>query len=207
MVMHKKHLEFQPHYWVLAHVHEPDYVTELKFIGAELAVIEHKLGKANTISLPKLGFFSHANWRWYAHRLEDYQEALMHYRDDVAGGVLPVKFIVHNSGDLPDSGIYVKVKLTNGKIDEKKKVPERPERLDGGGKPWKFKLPKLEGFARDGVKITPHTVVARFSGLKAHDGAVLVNQLVHVHCTEETNVLFQISSRNVPHETGLVELA
>ena len=206
MVMHKQHELGEAHYWVSAHVTEPNYVSELKFIDAEMGIIEIKLAQRNTISIQKWGFFSHQDWRRYAHKLKAYHEQLIQYRLDVEEGMLPVKFTVYNSAELPDTGIYVKVKITNGRVYDTKKVPDRPARLDTRGKPWRIKLPRLEGFTRDSIKITPHVLKARFNGLEAHDGAVLINQVLHLHCSEDTNVTYQISSRNIAHETGLVEL-
>jgi hypothetical protein len=62
------------------------------------------------------------------------------------------------------------------------------------------------GFARTGIKITAHEVKADFSTLDSHDGATLINQIVHVHCGPDTQVFYEIRSKNVVRESGEVDL-
>lgn len=206
MDKHKHHEHPEPQYWVMAEVCEPDYEAEMKFIEAELKFVKRKMTKRRQLSVPAWGFFGRDDWRRYAHELERYEQHLAKYCEEVEAGLLPVKFTVYNAAELADTGVHIKVKVADGRIDEAKKVPVRPTRLDAGGKPLKFKLPRLSGFSRSGIKITPHAVHVRFSALGPQDGAVLINQTVHLHCEPETAVVYQISSRNVAHEVGDVEL-
>ncbi len=194
------------HYLVMAQVCEPKYGDEMKFVAAEKALVARKLAAARGISLPKLGFYGQDDWKRYEHQLEKYARQLEEYEEDVDGGILPVKFAVYNDAEFSDRGIHVTVKVKGGRVDSVKKPPERPERLDGGRKPWpKLTLPK-PGFSRRNVRITPHAVSVVLSNLHAEDGAVLVNQLVHVHCGPETTVHYEVMSHNVAHETGDVEI-
>jgi len=212
MVKHKKKPDDEKsHYWVMAKLCEPKYESELAFVRTEVAfaerkIVERKASLFREWSLPAAGFFHHKAWRKYVSALEHYANLLEKYRGEVAGGVLPVKFVVHNQAEINDERVKVGVHVKNGRVDTDKKAPERPERLDGRGKPNKFSWPKLSGFSRGGIKITAHTVVAEFSTLGPSDGAVLVNQLVHVHTEPDTLISYQISSRNVAHETGEVEI-
>ena len=195
----------------MAKLCEPKYESEQAFVRAEVAFAERKIAerKASLFrewSLPAAGFFHYKAWRKYVNALEHYEHQLAKYQDEVAAGVLPLKFVVHNQGDINDERVKVGVHVKNGRVDEDKKVPERPERLDGHGKPGKFTWPKLSGFVRSGIRISEHFVKAEFSMLGPSDGVVLVNQLLHVHTEPDTDIRYQISSRNVAHETGEVEI-
>ena len=206
MGMHEHDDAAEAHYWVMAQLCEPKYEAERKYLNAEMAYVKRALTKRKRVSLPVWGFFGHGDWRRYAHQLEQYGEHLAKYQREVEAGMLPVKFAIYNSAELPDTGIHVKISVKHGKINEGKQAPARPERLDSSGKPWKIKFPWSRSFKRSGIKVTAHGVNAQFSQLGAHDGATLVNQILHVQCGGQTEVLYQISSRNVPHEKGEVEL-
>jgi hypothetical protein len=199
-------------YWIMAELKEPDYEAETKYLMAELKYVErvlhaksaHGLGK---ISLPSLGIFSHKDWRHYEHELRKYAEKLQKYATGVQEGVLPVKFSVYNNSENNDSDVMVKLKVTHGRVDELRKAPKRPDRLDAPIKPWKPKLLPLGlTFSRSQIKITAHGVGAKLSALGPHDGAALVNQVVHLHCGPDTEVTYAVTSRNVEHETGVVEI-
>jgi hypothetical protein len=213
MVMHKKsHAAEEPHFWVMASMSEPKYETEWKFLAAEQAYVRNKLAEGRPrglgdVSIPALGFFSHKDWRKYAHQLDKYAEKLADYADDVKHGVLPVKFSVFNNAGTSAQGVAVHIKVADGRLDEHKKAPERPVRLDGRGKAAKFKLPALSGFTRSGITITAHKVSAELSVLAAHDGAAVVNQVLHVHCGPDTLVTYELASRNGVREAGEVEIA
>lgn len=200
-----------PQYWVMAKVCEPKYEDERKFVAAEVAFAERRIAKHKEsafrwVSLPAFGVFHHKAWREYIHSLKHYEQQLGKYQDEVAAGVLPVKFAVQNAADEADAQVKIRVQVKDGRVDVDKKVPERPERLDGRGKHTKISWPKVGGFSRSEIKITPHAIVAKFSTLGSNDGAVLVNQLVHLHCGPDTEVTYYITSLNVVHESGEVEL-
>ncbi len=210
--MHKVNSsEAKPQYWVMLKLCEPKYETEHNFLQTEIAfakrkLVKHKNSLLRDWSLPALGFYSHKDWQKYVHALQHYEDQLDKYQDEVEGGVLPVKFAVYNAAQTEDSGLIVEVHVADGRIDSKKKQPERPVRLDGHGKTSKYTWPKLGGFSRSRVKITPHSISAELSGLGPEDGAVLVNQLVHLHTQHDTKLKYGISSLNAGHETGEVEL-
>jgi hypothetical protein len=197
----------EPHYWVMAEVCEPKYAKEIKFLETELAFVRRKLAEHGTrISMPSFGFYGHQDWRKYEHKLQHYADQLGQYAEDIQHGVLPIRFLVYNSAELKDTGIHVSVKVKGGRVDEGKKAPERPERIDGPGKGLpKFLLPRL-GFSRTGIKVTPHSVSAVLSDLGSKDGAALMNQVVHVHLGEHTEVTYEVMSHHVSHETGHVEI-
>lgn len=210
MVMHEHEAGTgDPQYWVVAKVCEPDYDAELRYLDMELAFVGRKLAKRHHgwPSLPNLGFFTHHDWKDYEHRLKKYAHQLDAYAEDVEDGWLPVKFAVYNASGAPDHQIKVKVKVAAGTVSQSRQLPDRPDRLDAGSRPWlKLKLPPFNGFSRRNIKITPHGVAAEFSQLHKGDGATLVNQIVHVHCGPDTHVTYELQSRNVAHETGDVEL-
>jgi hypothetical protein len=212
MVMHKKKPAAEKsHYWVMLKLCEPEYETERKFIQTEVAFAKHKAAKhKNSLlrewSLPALGFYGHKTWHKYVQDLHNYEHKLAKYQDAVEDGVLPIKFAVYNDGGVGDAQVKIQVHVENGRLDEDKKQPERPERLDGRGKASKFSWPRLSGFSRSQVRITPHKLAAKFSSLGPDDGAVLVNQIVHLHTEAGTKLTYEISSQNVAHETGEVEL-
>jgi hypothetical protein len=200
-------------YSVMAKLCEPDYAAEYKYLRTEMAFVERKLTERRPaflrwVSAPGLGIFRHEDWRKYHHSLDHYGKQLKKYSEEVIAGVLPVKFAVYNAGERADHEVAVRVHVKSGRVDEKRKAPARPDRLDGSGSAWpKLKWPELTGFARTKIKVTAHGVAAELSMLHSHDGAVLVNQLVHVHCEPDTRVTYEVRSRNVKHETGDVDLA
>jgi hypothetical protein len=217
MVVHKTHhkaahQDADPVYWVAAKVCEPEYESERKFLVAETAFVERKRVEASRrflkwLSLPSWGIYGQKDWRNYEHKLDEYGRDLQNYAEDVEGGVLPVKFAVYNGAKAADVQIRVAVKVEDGRVDTLRKPPERPTRLDGLPKPiLKLGLPKFQGFTRRHIKISDHKIAADLSGLGADDAAMLVNQLVHIHCGPDTQVTYEVSSKNIPRETGEVEL-
>jgi len=210
--MHKNNPAAEkPHYWVMLKLSEPKYEAERKFVEAEVAFAERKIAEHHNSlfrdwSLPALGFYHRDAWRKYAQDLERYERQLTKYQRAVDDGVLPVKFVVHNTTDMGDSRVNIELQVKDGRIDEDRKAPERPDRLGGRGKTSKFSWPSLNSFSRSRVKITAHKLVAEFSDLGPNDGAVLVNQLVHLHTEPGTKLTYEISSQNVARETGEVEL-
>lgn len=211
MVMHDdKSSTAKSHYAVIAQLIEPNYPVEYRFVEAELAFVSTKTvkrGPWRPVSIPALGWYSPKDWRRYGHQLVTYAKRLQDYEDEVEDGVLPVKFAVINETGQADTKIQIKVKVKDGRVDEARKAPERPDRLDARGKPWpKLTLPRLGGFARSAIKFTEHGVTAEFSRLEDDDGAALVNQVFHIHCGPQTQVTFEISSANVKHAVGEVEL-
>ncbi len=195
------------HYLVMAQVCEPNYDKELQFLKTELDFVERKLAsKGPRLAVPSLGFFGRDDWRGYKHKLEAYARQLERYSDETDAGVIPVRFMVYNSGEIEDAGVHVRVHVTGGRIDETRKAPARPDRLDGhgGGLP-QLVLPK-PGFSRRDIKVTAHAMSAVLSDLGPHDGAALANQLVHLHLNDGTEVKYEVMSRNTPQEAGEVEL-
>lgn len=197
---------------MMAQLSEPKYDAEWKFLAAELDVVERMIAQKRSralrnLSLAPFGVYSMKDWRKYEHELRSYAAKLDKYAKGVEEGVLPVKFTVFNDVDEDDKNIRIHLKVMHGRVDELRKVPVRPARLDGKGKPWKFSLPALGGFSRGKIKITAHGVGAEFSKLGPHDGAVLVNEVLHLHCTDDTTISYQLSSRNIEHETGQVEFS
>jgi hypothetical protein len=202
----------EPVYWVTAKVTEPDYEVEYKFLAAERAFVDRRVEALSRtgwgkVSMPALGIFGRKDWKAYAHALTKYDKELQEYANSVYEGLLPVKFVVYNASEHHDAHIRAAVKVTDGKVDLDKKPPARPARLDGRSK---GSLPKLKWgwptFVRSNVKMTPHHLSANFSGLGAEDAADLLNKLVHLHVHPDTRVEYEVSSRNVPHEHGEVEL-
>jgi len=139
MVMHKEKLaEGDPHYWVMAKVCEPDYAAELKFLKAEIAFVERKLdgpwpAYTDKLSVPVLGILGRNDWLKYHRKLHHYGERLEVYSEEVEAGVVPLKFAVYNASEHADHHIAIRVRVEDGRIDDKKKAPVRPERIDGSG--------------------------------------------------------------------------
>ena len=197
-------------YWVTATVNEPKYETEWRFIEAEQAFVERKLAQRRPLkklAVPALGIFARKDWQHYHHELESYGHKLEKYQAEVEAGVLPVKFSVYNRAASVDHEIKVELTVTDGRIDKTKKAPVRPDRLDKRDKPWALKLPVLGSFSRKHIKITAHGIGAELSLLGAHDGAMLVNQLLHIHCGPDTEVAYELASHNVVREAGSVEVS
>ncbi len=215
MVVHEdSFVSEEPHYLVTAKVCEPDYKAEFTFLRAEMAFVERKIAEHRPkylrwLKLPESGIFRREDWRKYHHALERYGNQLQEYAETVAEGrVLPVKFTIYNDYGRADRRVVVRVRVENGRVDEHKKPPARPERIDAnGGAGLKLVWPKLTGFSRRDIKVTGHEVSAELSGLGAHDGATIVRPLLHVHCEPDTRVVYEIHSRNVPQETGDVYLS
>jgi len=206
--MHRPNSADEPNYYVIAQLCEPKYEAEWKYLQTEKAFVKRKLasrGRWRWVSLPALGVFSAADWRKYGHELDSYAKRLHRYAEDVEEGVLPVKFAVYNRAARPDGQVRVAVHVEGGRIDERLQAPARPARLDAGAKPWPKLLLPGRGFARSGISITKHSVAAELSQLGGRDGARLIKQLLHVHCGPETQITYEIASRNVAHETGEVE--
>lgn len=195
----------------MAELSEPKYGDEWKFLAAELDYVDrmaHTKRPLAKLSWPSVGIFSRKDWRHYEHELRQYAHKLDKYAKAVDDGVLPVRFSVYNNADADDRNIQVNLKVVHGRVDFTRKAPERPARLDARPKPWKLKLPPLGlSFSRRNIKLTAHGASAELSALGPHDGAALVNQLLHIHCTAETKMTYELSSRNVQHETGHVELS
>jgi hypothetical protein len=197
-------------YSVTAKLCEPDYKAEFKYLRTELAFVERKLAEKRSaflrrLSVPGLGIFRYEDWRKYHHALELYQKQLKRYEEEVVLGVLPVKFGVYNDAERTDRLVDVRIQVQNGRVDDKRKPPARPERMDGGsGHGLKLVWPREGGFSRTKIKVSGHEVSAEFSVLGAHDGATLINQLVHVHCGPDTHVGYEVHSKNVAHERGEV---
>ena len=213
MVMSKESVsDYESNYWVMAKITEPKYEAESRWVAAERLIIEHKLAHHRrwfkTASSPKLGVFSREDWHEYAHELDRYEHKLAAYAQSVKDrGVLPVKFAVYNNSDQTDRTIRIKVDVHYGRVDTKKTPPARPTRIDAQPAHAKLSLPRIvDDFRRRDIRIKPHTIEAEFSKLGPHDGATLINQLVHVHCGPETRVRFEIRSDNVAHESGDVEI-
>ncbi|GAC1369275.1 MAG: hypothetical protein NVSMB39_0930 [Candidatus Saccharimonadales bacterium] len=199
-------------YWVTAELSEPKYGDEWKFLAAELDVVERMIHRKRprylrNFSLPAVGIYAAKDWRHYEHELHKYADKLDKYTKGVNEGVMPVKFSVFNNADTQDKDLRIHLKVAHGRVDELRKAPERPARMDAAAKPWKLKLPAFVGFSRSKIKITAHGVGVNFSGLGPHDGAALIQQILHLHCTSDTQITYEISSRNVEHETGFVEFA
>ncbi len=201
----------EPHYILAAKLCEPNYETEMKFLETELAFVERKLSERpdmwSWVSIPALGFFQRKDWRKYRHDLEHYEKQLEKYSEEVANGILPVKFAVYNASSVPDEHVAVRIRVEEGRVDEHKKAPARPPRMDAPGHVGsKFNFTLFAGFTRRNVKIGPHVVSAELSSLNEHDGAMLVNQLLHIHCGPDTQVTYEVRSMNVVHEAGEVEI-
>lgn len=213
MVVHKKEKSAnEPDYIVAAKLCEPDYEAEFKYLRAEMIAVDRKLaedrsGLLHQVSLPKMGIFNEQDWRKYRLELKHYAKQLEDYAIDIMDGVLPVKFGVYNDASKADHGIKILVRVLHGRVDTHKKPPTRPLRPeDKFASNLKLSWPrKRNGFSRRKIRIENHEISAEFSTLRAGDGATLINQLIHVHCTPDTVVTYEIKSRNVRHETGDVE--
>jgi hypothetical protein len=196
---------------ITAELIEPDYDAELRYIRTEMEYVERKIaekgrGLIHKLSWPSVGILSHKDWLAYRRALKHYYEKLLDYADDVEDGVLPVKFAVHNAANRADQDVALTVLVHGGRIDTAKQPPVRPERADGApGQEAGVKWPRLTGFRRRDIKISEHSIGVVLSKLGAKDHAMLVNQLVHVHCGPDTDVEYEVRSQNVPHETGPVE--
>ncbi len=212
MVMHEEKIDAsEPQYVVAAKLCEPNYKAELKYLRAEMAFVERRLSAPSNVwswlSIPTLGIFKREDWRKYHRTLDHYGKQLDEYAQSVKDGVLPVKFAVYNTSKRPDKRILVKVHAEEGRFDVKKQPPARPSRMDPAGHTGtKLSLVWPSGFLRRKILLDAHTVQAELSALEGHDGAVLVNQLVHVHCGPDTTVTYDLSSLNVAHESGEVVL-
>src|SRR6185369_9021906 len=128
-----------------------DYKAEIQFIGTEMAFVERKIAQLHSsawrkLSVPALGIYSQADWRKYHQSLAHYGKQLSDYAREVTEGVMPVQFAVYNASGRADQQIAVRVRVEDGRVDEKKKPPARPPRIDGSRKTdLKFEWPALTG--------------------------------------------------------------
>jgi hypothetical protein len=212
--------EAQPEYLVGLKVRPPQLAAERRYVVAELAYVQRQLdaldGKWRP-SLPKLGVFKAEDWQRYARELEHYERALDKHESEVADGMVPFQIFVINDTGRDDAQIKTRVTVENGEIHTKKEPPQRPERLDNGGAkvaagpvvsgmPPRPAVTVYHGFTRRGVRIGKHELAAEFSRLADGDGAELVRQLLYLQVSDQTRLHFELSSREVAHLAGEVEI-
>lgn len=178
-------------------------VNEKKYAETELSRLKEKPAVVNLAS-SALGSPKPKDWKAYLHALDHYWDKLSNHMEEIADGLVPLKFFVINNGAELDETIRIKVHIHQGTIRPAKQAPERPERIDGAqhAANWSpTRAPLIGGFARTGIKISSHTIEATFSQLDADDSADLVHQVLYIHGDEHTRFTYEIRSERL----GVVE--
>jgi hypothetical protein len=208
-----------PHYAISVEARLPEFETERLFVINEK---EHAHGQVVKLRQRKSGLLAGLardpklkDWKHYIQALDHYATKIDQHEEEIAEGLVPVKFFVVNMGDKADEAIKIRVKVENGTIHPAKQAPERPERVDDGPAHIDLKEytppPQLKqvvglGFRRSEVKITAHAVEAEFSQLEAQDSADLVHQVLYVAGNKDTKFSYEITSKHLPEvQRGEVE--
>jgi hypothetical protein len=201
----------RPHYAITVEARLPEFeaerlfvINEKEFAHEELAKLKKKSSWLSFLPVePKL-----KDWKHYIRELDHYSARMDRHEEEVADGLVPVKFFVVNMGDRGDAAIKVKVRVEHGTIHPAKTAPVRPARVDAGPEhvpDWKpapmIKQAVVGGFARSGIKIDAHEVEAELSMLEAQDSADLVHQVLYVDGNKDTRFMYEIRSK---HLVGVV---
>jgi hypothetical protein len=179
-------------------------VNEKKYAEKELGRLQRKPGMVRAVHAA-LGALKPKDWKDYLRHLDHYWVRLSDHMEEIADGMVPLKFYVINNGPELDEKIRIRVHVHQGTIRPSKVPPVRPERIDGEQHVTNWSpqaaLPLVSKFSRDHIKITPHAVEATFSQLEAQDSADLVHQILYVHGDEHTRFTYEIRSERL----GVVE--
>jgi hypothetical protein len=205
--------EANPIYAVAVEARLPEFESERLFVinekqyaHKELEQLESKhpaVKAARAVTHPVTGALKPQDWKHYLHALDRYWDKMGDHMQEIADGLVPLKFFVVNTGSELDEAIKIKVHVQYGVIHPKKAGPERPVRIDGAQhvSNWSPRAPLVGGFSRSKIKITPHSIEATFSQLQAQDSADLVHQIVYVKGDERTRFTYEIGSKRL----GVVE--
>jgi len=216
--MHKKTV---PHFAVTVEAHLPQFDSERLFVVNEKAFAQQEVAKLRerskllNVLAPVLGEPKLKDWRDYAHALDQYVDKLNKHEQEIADGLMPVKFFVINLTDGDDKAIKIQVKIAGGTVHPAQKPPQRPTRIDGPQHvvDWTpSSAPSVatvvSGFSRSQVKIGAHAIAAEFSELEAQDSADLVHEVLYIQGDEQTRFTYEITSKHVKTpEHGDVVLA
>jgi hypothetical protein len=197
------------HYTVEALAKMPDFKGERRYIGLErqraMRERDNLPEKAGLLAGKSLGIFRRADWTDYIHELDRYGAALDKHEEEIAEGLIPFQVLVTNHGNRMDKSVWVHVTVENGEVDQKKKMPVRPERLDAaleGSSPW----PKITGFRRYGVAIKPHSLEAVFSQLEGEESEMLLQNILYLDLYSDTRITYTVKSKNVKVLHGEIPL-
>lgn len=187
----------------------PDFKGERRYIRLERerAMREHDNlpEKAGLLTHKSIGLFRRADWEEYIHKLDQYSAALDKHEEEIAEGLIPFQVLVTNHGNREDKNVWVHVTVENGEVDQKKKMPVRPERLDAaleGSSPW----PKITGFRRYGMAIKPHSIEAVFSRLEGEESEMLLQDILYLDLYSDTRITYTVKSKNVESLHGEIPL-
>jgi hypothetical protein len=200
-------------YTIVPRLAMPELDGERRYLRMERELAERELEKLPRrswlpFSYPGLGLLRREDWRRYIQALDRYEHDLDELAEEIDDGLTPLEFNVIYEGERPDSRVRVELTVEHGSIHASKKVPSRPKRVDGApNKSTKKHWHGFSGFLRRGIHIGRKRVRAEFSGLRAQDCALVVNQALYVEIGRFTKIKYKIRSRNVPDGmTGEVEL-
>jgi hypothetical protein len=171
---------------------------EKKYAHGELERLENRPAALKAARVV-LGVPKPKDWKQYIHALDHYWVKMHEHMEEIADGLVPLKFFVVNNGPDLDETINIKVHVENGTIHPAKQAPRRPARIDGPQHvpDWSPRAPLVGGFSRRGIRITPHTVEATFSQLEAQDSADLVHQILYVQGDDKTRFSYEITSKRL----------
>lgn len=176
-------------------------INERKYAEQEIQRLERSHGALN-VARGLIGSPKPKDWKHYLHALNHYWDRLEEHRQDIAGGLVPLKFFVANNGTQKDSRIKIRVNVENGSVHPAKEAPRRPKRIDGpqhNDRPMGSTVPMiLSGFSRSGIKIRPHSIESVFSQLDAGESADVVHDVLYIKGDENTNFTYEVSSKRIP---------
>jgi hypothetical protein len=187
----------------------PDFAGERRFVQMEKERARRERAKlperpAFGIASKGWGLFRRADWTTYLRKLDKYEADLDKHQHEIKEGMIPFQILVTNEGK-DDKSVWVHLTVENGRVDAKKKGPERPERLDEAPES-KLRWPKLTRFVRYGIHVKPHSVEAVFSRLGSDESEYLVNDVMYLDLYSDTRITYAVRSKRVKSLHGEIEL-
>jgi hypothetical protein len=201
-------------YSVTVREEAPDFEAERRYIVAEREYARRQANKAPSswwlgLLGPGLGVVRRGEWLKYLQELDRYERILTREARGVDAGVIPCSFVVKHEGDGHDHRIEVRVTVEGGRFMVNKKLPERPERVDGAPdyRPNQPHFSGFHGFVRHHTRKEEYRLEAVFSGLGPKDRATVLFDPVYLEYAPATRLYYEIRSKEMPGgEKGEIEV-
>jgi hypothetical protein len=191
----------------------PDFEAERRYLATEREYARRRARKASNswwlgLLGPGLGVVRRGDWLKYLKQLDTYEQTLAKDARGADEGLIPCSFVVKHEGHEADHHIEIHVGVEGGRFRVGKKVPERPERVDGAPD-YRPNRPQLgfHGFVRHHTRLDAHGLGAVFSRLGPKDQATVLFDPVYLEYEPETTLRYEIRSKAVPDgETGEIKV-